>query len=99
MIVIIGSHIPKRVRGVLQIWLLEPKPNVFIGSVNKIIENKILIFIQPYINNTTDIMVIRDNKTIQGFSINYCNNIDNKIITNNSMYLKQKIKSPDTTSD
>ena len=85
MIVIIGKHIPSRVRGVLQLWLIEPKPNVFIGDVNKIIETKIIEFIQPYLTIDSDIMVIRNSNVIQGFTINYAVNSENTLISNNAL--------------
>jgi CRISPR-associated endoribonuclease Cas2 subtype I-E len=89
MIIIIGKHIPSRIRGILQLWLIEPKPNVFIGDVNKVIENKIIEFIQPYLNINTDIMIIRNAKNIQGFIINYAINSENTLITNNALLFNQ----------
>jgi len=90
MLVIIGTRIPKRVRGVLQLWMLEPKANVFVGNVTKVVEDRILDFIQPYINMNTDIMVIRDTNTIQGFSLHYFSNVDNKITVNNDLQFSQR---------
>ena len=94
MIVILGTHIPNRIRGVLQIWMIEPKPNVFIGNVNKVIESKIIEFIQPYLNTNSDIMIIRNAKNIQGFLINYALNSDNRIAINNALTLHQKRNKP-----
>ena len=87
MIVIIGKRIPSRVRGVLQLWLIEPKPNVFIGDVTKVIEDKIIDFINPYLNTNSDIMIIRNSNNIQGFSINYAINSENTIVSNNALLL------------
>jgi len=91
MLVIIGRRIPKRVRGVLQIWMLEPKANIFIGNVTKQIESKIVSFIHPYINTDTDIMIIRDSNNVQGFLIEYMSNVDNKLTVNNGLQLMQYV--------
>lgn len=93
MLIIIGEHIPKRIRGVLQLWLLEVRPNVFIGSVNKIIENRIIKFINPYLNMNTDIMIIRkgNKQSIQGIDITYACNSNNKLCNINGLQLIQQI--------
>lgn len=87
MIVIIGKKIPIRVRGVLQLWLIEPKPNVFVGNVNKQIEEKIIDFIHPYLNTTSDITVIRDKKNVQGFDIYSAVSNEHSLIKNNGLTL------------
>ena len=74
--------------------MIEPKPNVFIGNVNKVIESKIIEFIQPYLNTNSDIMIIRNAKNIQGFLINYALNSDNRIAINNALTLHQKRNKP-----
>lgn len=92
MLVIIGERIPKRVRGVLQIWMLEVRANVFIGNINKTIENRIIKFIDPYLNVNTDIMVIRKGtkEHIQGINIRYSQNANNKLCNIHGLQLIQK---------
>lgn len=91
MIVVIGTKIPSRVRGVLKIWLIEPKPGVLCGNVNKIIEERIVKFISPYISSGIDMMIIRDNKQdIQGFSIYSVANTESSIACINGLQLIKK---------
>ena len=92
MIIIIGTHIPTRIRGVLKIWLLEVKPSVFVGDVNKVIESRIMTFITPYLTDNTDIMVIRNGikNSIQGFIIDYPYNVDQKLTIINGLQLITK---------
>lgn len=81
MIVIICENIPKNIRGILQIWFLEIKPSVFVGNLNKKIEDKIVKFLQPNINENTDMIIIRNDDTnSQGFKISYPSNNKNKLI-------------------
>lgn len=96
MIVVIGKHIPLRVRGVLQIWLVEVKPNVFVGDINKKIQERVLKFIRPYLNEDTDIMVIHSGltKNIQGYNIEYVCNKEQRIEILNGLQLIKKTALP-----
>jgi CRISPR-associated endoribonuclease Cas2 subtype I-E len=87
MIVIIGSKLPTRIRGVLQLWLLEPKPHVFVGCVNANIEEKIIEFITPYLHNDSGITVIRDKKNIQGFELYSALSDTHSLVNNNGLTL------------
>lgn len=79
MIIIIGTNIPNRVRGVLKLWMIEVKAGVLIGDVNSTIENRIIKFIEPYLNKSTDLMLIRNDSSNQGFDIRYGYNSDDKL--------------------
>ncbi|MDR2030171.1 MAG: type I-E CRISPR-associated endoribonuclease Cas2e [Puniceicoccales bacterium] len=48
MMVIVAEHTPDCVRGVLKRWFLEPKANVFVGSVNAKVRKKILEYVRNY---------------------------------------------------
>lgn len=88
---IIGTNVPTRISGILQLWLLELSSNVFIGNVNKIIEKKIINFIEKYLSSDVDLIIVRSNNSIQGFSFEYPFNINQKIININGISLVQKI--------
>lgn len=88
MMLIISSHTPIRIRGVLQIWFLEVKPNVFVGNLTKVIENRIVKFLSGYMNKNTDMMIIRnDDTTIQGFVVDYPYNFENKLTSMSGLQL------------
>lgn len=40
MTVIVAENTPDKVRGLLKRWFIEPRPNVFVGSVNRRIREK-----------------------------------------------------------
>lgn len=83
MIVIVGEHLPERIKGVLKIWLLEVKPSVFVGDINQVIEKRILKFLKSYMTSNVDMMVIRSSgkNTTQGFKIDYPYNNKNKLVS------------------
>lgn len=71
MITIISTNLPRRVRGVLKIWLLEIKAGVFVGDINKNIEARIVDFLRKYMNEKYELIIVRNNSiTPQGFEVN-----------------------------
>ena len=42
MTVIVANDTPPAIRGMLKRWFVEPKPNVFVGTVNRRTRDKIL---------------------------------------------------------
>lgn len=92
MIVIIGEHLPERIKGVLKIWLLEVKPSVFVGDINQVIETRLLKFLKNYMTSNTDMMIIRnsDKNTTQGFKIDYPYNTKDKLVNISGLQVIQK---------
>jgi CRISPR-associated protein Cas2 len=70
MLVIIANHLPPAVRGLLKVWCLEPKPNVFVTDLDSRSESHIHKFLRPYFKTSTGLLVISsDKKSLQGFTI------------------------------
>ncbi len=68
MTVIVANDIPPYIRGMLKRWFIEPKPNVFVGSVNRRTREKTLDYI---LRNAADLglLVISADNSAQGFSV------------------------------
>lgn len=69
MTVIVAENTPDKVRGLLKRWFVEPKPNVFVGSVNSRTREKVLQYILKYSPEDLALLVIFDDVNSQGFSI------------------------------
>ena len=69
MTVIIAENTPDKVRGLLKRWFIEPRPNVFVGSVNRRTREKVLQYILTYSPENLALLVIFDDASSQGFSI------------------------------
>ena len=70
MLVLIANHLPNKVRGLLKVWCLEPKVNVFVTDVSRNIEERIIKFITPYMNSKSGILILRSNgNNLQGFDM------------------------------
>ena len=68
MTVIIANDTPPAIRGLLKRWFIEPRANVFVGTVNRRTREKTLDYIR---RNAPELglLVITDDGSSQGFSI------------------------------
>ena len=75
MTVIIAQDSPDAIRGILKRWFIEPKPNVFVGSVNKGVRESVINYIR---RNACGIrmLIIYSSPNCQGFSIEQINDPD-----------------------
>lgn len=75
MTVIIAQDSPDAIRGILKRWFIEPKPQVFVGSVNKAVREHVLNYIRK---NALGIrlLVIYSASNCQGFEIEQINDPD-----------------------
>ncbi len=70
MTVIICNDTPPAIRGMLKRWFIEPKPNVFVGSVNRRTREKTLEYIRRNAQGL-GMLVIFDDNSSQGFAIEF----------------------------
>jgi CRISPR-associated protein Cas2 len=68
MTVIVANETPPAIRGMLKRWFVEPKPNVFVGTVNRRNRDKILEYVK---RNAADIslLILTSEPNCQGFKI------------------------------
>lgn len=68
MTVIVANDLPDAVRGILKRWFVEPKPNVFVGTLNKRSHEKTLEYIK---RNSGDIglLIISSYPNCQGYRV------------------------------
>lgn len=68
MTTIIANDVPPAARGLLKRWFIEPRPNVFVGSVNARTREKTLDYIRRNAPGLA-MLVIFDEKNAQGFTV------------------------------
>lgn len=68
MTVIVARETPPAVRGLLKRWFIEPRPNVFVGTVNARIREKVIAYVRRNAPAMGMLVIARDNST-QGFTI------------------------------
>lgn len=68
MTVIIANNTPPAIRGLLKRWFIEPKPNVFVGTVNRRTRDKTLEYIRRNAPRL-GLLVIATDGSSQGFYV------------------------------
>lgn len=68
MTVIIAQDSPDAIRGILKRWFIEPKPQVFISSVNKGVREYILAYIKKHASGIR-LLVVWDTPNCQGYEM------------------------------
>lgn len=69
MTVIVANNTPPAIRGMLKRWFIEPKPNVFVGSVNVRTRDKVLDYIRRNAGKECGMLVISRDASSQGFNM------------------------------
>jgi CRISPR-associated endoribonuclease Cas2 subtype I-E len=68
MTVIIANDTPAAIRGVLKRWFVEPKPNVFVGTLNRRTREKVIEFVTRNAKGMS-LLIIHSDSNCQGFKI------------------------------
>lgn len=68
MTVLIAEDTPPAIRGILKRWFVEPKPNVFVGTVNRRTRDKVLDYVQRNADGLS-LLVLTSEPGCQGFRI------------------------------
>lgn len=68
MTVIVANDVPPAARGLLRRWFVEPRPNVFVGSVNARTREKTLDFVRRNAPGLA-MLVLFDEANSQGFTV------------------------------
>lgn len=69
MTVLIANDTPDAIRGMLKRWFIEPKPNVFVGTLNPRTHRKVLNFVLRNAPDTFGLLIVRTAPNCQGYEI------------------------------
>ncbi len=86
MTVIVANDVPPAVRGMLKRWFLEPRPNVFVGSVNRRTREKTIAYIRRNAPGLGLLIMATENNS-QGFSVVSYGETDRKPVLLSGHYL------------
>jgi len=68
MTVIVAHDVPEAIRGMLKRWFVEPRPNVFVGTLNRRTRDKTLDYIKRNAGGIA-LLIISSDTNCQGFRI------------------------------
>lgn len=68
MTVLVANDTPPAIRGLLKRWFIEPRPNVFVGTVNKRTRDRTLDYVRRNAPGM-GLLMVASSRTSQGFEI------------------------------
>ena len=86
MTVIVANDTPPAIRGLLKRWFVEPKPNVFVGTVNRRTREKTLEYVR---RNAPDLglLVIASDNSSQRFYVRTYGETKRQVVQQSGLYL------------
>lgn len=81
MTVLIANSIPDKIRGCLKTWFVEPKPNVFVSSVNNALAQKIVSFLASQCRKEHEFILLQSSSEGLGYNIVRIGRKDKKMFT------------------
>lgn len=69
MTVLVANDVPPAIRGHLKRWFIEPRPNVFVGTLNPRTHRKVLDFVLRNAPSDFGVLIIRSAPNCQGYEV------------------------------
>lgn len=69
MTVLLANNVPPSIRGHLKRWFIEPRPNVFVGTLNVRTEKKVADFILRNARTDFGMLIINSAPNCQGYTV------------------------------
>jgi len=86
MTVLIAHDTPPAIRGMLKRWFIEPKPHVFVGTVNRRTRDKVLDYVKRNAKDMS-LLIITSEPNCQGFKIQRWGEPDRRDVTMSGLQL------------
>lgn len=69
MTVIVANDTPDAIRGMLKRWFIEPRPNVFVGTLNARTHGKVMDYITRNSPKEFGMLIISSQPNCQGYEV------------------------------
>ena len=86
MTVIVANDTPPDIRGLLKRWFVEPRPNVFVGTVNRRTREKTIEYVRRNAPDLGLLVIASDNST-QGFHIRTFGETKRRVVQESGLFL------------
>lgn len=93
MTVLIAHDTPAAIRGMLKRWFVEPKPNVFVGTLNRRTRDKVLDYMKRNAVGMS-LLVLTSEPNCQGFRIERWGEPDRSDTVLSGLWLVAERESP-----
>jgi CRISPR-associated protein Cas2 len=86
MTVIVANDTSPAIRGILKRWFVEPKPNVFVGTVNRRTRDKVLEYVKRNAEGMS-LLILTSDTNCQGFRIERWGDPDRRDVNMSGLWL------------
>jgi CRISPR-associated protein Cas2 len=86
MTVIVANDTSPAIRGILKRWFVEPKPNVFVGTVNRRTRDKVLEYVKRNAEGMS-LLILTSETNCQGFRIERWGDPDRRDVNMSGLWL------------
>ena len=86
MTVIVANNTPPAIRGLLKRWFVEPRPNVFVGTVNHRTREKTIEYVRRNAPDLGLLIIASDNST-QGFHTETFGETKRRVVQESGLFL------------
>jgi CRISPR-associated protein Cas2 len=86
MTVIVTHHTPDAIRGILKRWFIEPRPNVFVGTLNRRTNDKTIEYIRRHAGDL-GLLIISSYPNCQGYVVETTGPTDRKGIQVSGLWM------------
>ena len=86
MTVIIAKDTPNAIRGILKRWFIEPRPNVFVGTLNRRTHEKTIEYIKRNAEGV-GLLIISSYSNCQGYKVETTGQTDRRGVEISGLWL------------
>lgn len=86
MMVIVANDTPPAVRGLLKRWFIEPRANVFVGSVNRRTREKVIEYVRRH-GRGLGMLVMGSDNSAQGFFVQSYGDTNRRMVRECGLFL------------
>ena len=87
MLVVLANDLPPAVRGRMNLWFVEPRPNVFVSGVNDSVAQTVVEYLMQHCPARSGLMLFRSIPQPPGYEIRYKGEVRKPIINISGLQL------------
>jgi CRISPR-associated protein Cas2 len=69
MLVVIANDLPPAVRGMIKLWFIEPRPNVFVSGIKDHVANKVIEYLYKNSRSDSGLIIFQSKSEVPNYKI------------------------------
>lgn len=92
MVVVFAKYLPDAIRGIMKLWFIEVRPNVFISGINDSTANKVTQHLMDHCPLESGLIIAQSSNLPPYYKLSIMGADFQKIVTYNGLQLIREIK-------